>query len=104
DWSSDVCSSDLDEVMRLQGVTVVVLRMSQLDLVDATGAHILSDMVRAFERRGITVLIKGVREGHTGLFLHVGVLGALRHHSHLFDDLPTALTHARSHVERAGRG
>ena len=93
-----------DEVMRLQGVTVVVLRMSQLELVDATGAHILSDMVRAFERRGITVLIKGVREGHTGLFLHVGVLGALRHHSHLFDDLPTALTHARSHVERAGRG
>src|SRR5699024_10388537 len=37
-----------DEVMRLQGVTVVVLRMSQLELVDATGAHILSDMVRAF--------------------------------------------------------
>ncbi|WP_209371290.1 SulP family inorganic anion transporter [Brevibacterium renqingii] len=91
-----------DEVMRLQGVTVVVLRMSQLELVDATGAHILSDMVRAFERRGITVLIKGVKDGHAGLFRQVGVLGALRHHRHLFDELPAAVTHARSHVERAG--
>lgn len=90
-----------DEVMRLDGVTVVVLRMSQLELVDATGAHILSDMVRAFERRGITVLIKGVKDGHAGLFRRVGVLDALRHHKHLFDDLPTAIVHARSHVERA---
>jgi SulP family sulfate permease len=90
-----------DEVMRLQGVTVVVLRMSQLELVDATGAHILSDMVRAFERRGITVLIKGVKAGHTGLFRRIGILDALRHHRHLFDDLPAAIAHARSHVERA---
>ncbi|MGC2940876.1 SulP family inorganic anion transporter [Brevibacterium sp. FAM 24638] len=90
-----------DEVIRLDGVTVVVLRMSQLELVDATGAHILSDMVRAFERRGITVLIKGVKDGHAGLFRRVGVLDALRHHKHLFDDLPTAIVHARSHVERA---
>ena len=90
-----------EEVMRLQGVTVVVLRMSQLELVDATGAHILGDIVRAFERRGITVLIKGVKAGHTGLFRRIGVLDALRHHKHLFDDLPAAIAHARSHVERA---
>ena len=30
----------------------------------------------------------------------VGVLGALRHHKHLFDDLPTAIGHARDHVRR----
>ncbi|WP_181276037.1 SulP family inorganic anion transporter [Brevibacterium oceani] len=96
-------SSDrvFDEVTRLDDVTVVVLRMSQLELVDATGARILSDVVRAFERRGITVLIKGVKDGHVELFRHVGVLGALRHHKHLFDDLPSAIAHARSHVERA---
>ncbi|WP_166972921.1 SulP family inorganic anion transporter [Brevibacterium atlanticum] len=96
-------SSDrvFDEVTRLDDVAVVVLRMSQLELVDATGARILSDVVRAFERRGITVLIKGVKDGHVELFRHVGVLGALRHHKHLFDDLPSAIAHARSHVERA---
>ena len=90
-----------DEVLGLRGVEVVVLRMSQLELVDATGAHILTDMVTAFERRGITVLIKGVRDSQAGLFEQVGVLAALRHHKHLFDELPAALAHARSHVERA---
>lgn len=90
-----------DEVMELNGVSVVVLRMSQLELVDATGAHILTEMVTALERRGITVLIKGVRDSQAGLFEQVGVLAALRHHRHLFDELPAALDHARSHVERA---
>ena len=90
-----------DEVLDLTGVSVVVLRMSQLELVDATGAHILTDIVRGFERRGKTVLIKGVRDGHAGLFRQVGVLSALRHKAHLFDDLPAAIDHARSHVERA---
>ena len=90
-----------NEVLALRGVEVVVLRMSQLELVDATGAHILTEMVTALERRGITVLIKGVRDSQAGLFEQVGVLAALRHHRHLFDELPAALDHARSHVERA---
>lgn len=97
-------SSDriFEEVTRLNGVSVVILRMSQLELVDATGAHILSDVVRTLERRGITVLIKGVQEGHVELFQRIGVLNALRHHKHLFDDLDAAVGHAHSHVNRAG--
>jgi SulP family sulfate permease len=91
----------LDAVTGLDGVEVVVLRMSQLELVDATGAHVLSEIVRRLEARGVTVLIKGVREGHTELFRAVGVLDALRHQRHLFDDLPSAIVHARSHVARA---
>jgi SulP family sulfate permease len=94
----------LDEVTSLDGVTVVILRMSQLELVDATGAHVLSEIVQRLERRGVTVLIKGVREGHVELFTTVGVLGALRHSNHLFDDLPAAIAHARSHVARDGAG
>ncbi|MGB3911214.1 MAG: SulP family inorganic anion transporter [Pseudolysinimonas sp.] len=90
----------LDAVTALDGVSVVVLRMSQLELVDATGAHILSEIVHRLEGRGVTVLIKGVREGHTELFRAVGVLAALRDHRHLFDDLPAAIAHARSHVAR----
>ena len=39
----------LDEVTGLDGVTVVVLRMSQLELVDATGAHVLSEIVQRLE-------------------------------------------------------
>jgi SulP family sulfate permease len=83
--------------------TVVILRLSRLERVDATGAQILAEIVRGLERRGITVLIKGVQESHTVLFRRVGVLAALRHHKHLFVDFEGALEHARSHVERARR-
>lgn len=91
-----------DTVTALDGVSVVILRMSQLELVDATGAHVLSEIVQKLEARGITVLVKGVQEGHVELFRAVGVLGALRHHEHLFDELPAAIAHARSHVAREG--
>lgn len=90
----------LDTVTSLGGVSVVILRMSQLELVDATGAHVLSEIVQRLEARQVTVLIKGVREGHTELFRAVGVLDSLRDQRHLFDDLPAAITHARSHVAR----
>jgi SulP family sulfate permease len=90
----------LETVTGLGGVSVVILRMSQLELVDATGAHVLSEIVQRLEARGVTVLIKGVREGHTELFRTVGVLDALRDHRHLFDELPAAIAHARDHVAR----
>jgi sulfate permease, SulP family len=89
-----------DTVTGVQGVSVVILRMSQLELVDATGARILSEIVSTLERRGVTVLIKGVQPGHEELFRTVGVLDALRHHKHLFTDLDAAVEHARSHVRR----
>lgn len=87
-------------VTGLDGVFVVVLRMSQLELLDATGARVLSEIVQRLESRGVTVLIKGVQEGHEVLLRRVGVLAALRHQRHLFTDLDAAIEHARSHVAR----
>lgn len=88
------------EVDAVADVDVVVLRMSRVELVDATGARTLGEIVQSLERRGVTVLIKGIQLRHEDLFRTVGVLAALRHHKHLFDDLPAAITHARSHVRR----
>lgn len=88
------------QVSALDDVSVVILRMSQLELVDATGARMLGDIVQTLERRGITVLIKGVQPRHEGLFRTVGVLGSLRHHNHLYTALPPAIAHARDHVRR----
>jgi SulP family sulfate permease len=93
-----------EAVTRTKDISVVTLRMSQLELVDATGARVLPDSVHALERRGVTVLIKGVRPGHEELFRTVGVLDSLRHHNHLFDDLPDAIEHARSHIRRERTG
>ena len=84
----------------LSGISVVILRMSRLELVDATGARVLTEIVQTLERRGVTVLIKGVQPGHEELFRTVGVLASLRHQNHLFTQLEPALEHARSHVRR----
>ncbi|GAB2474637.1 SulP family inorganic anion transporter [Xylanimonas ulmi] len=86
------------------GVRVVVLRLSGLRMVDATGAKALGDLVHELERRGVTVLVKGVQPGHVGLLRNVGVLDELRDERHLFETLEDAVEHARSHVRRSERG
>lgn len=88
----------METVTQMGEVTVVILQMSRVELVDATGARVLSDIVQQLEARGVTALIKGVRPGHIHLFATVGVLDALRHENHLFEDYEHALAHARTHV------
>jgi SulP family sulfate permease len=84
-----------------QGIEVVVLRLSQLRYLDATGAQALVEVIRTLEARGITVLLKGVQEQHLELVRRVGVIAELRHHRHLFASLDDAVEHARDHVRRA---
>jgi SulP family sulfate permease len=90
----------LQDLAGVRDVAVVVLRLSQLRYLDATGAQALVEVVRELERRGVTVLLKGVREEHLTLVTRVGVIAELRHHKHLFDSLDEAVEHARSHVRR----
>lgn len=79
-------------------VAVVIIRMSQLGILDATGAHTLAQIVAELESRGVTVIIKGVQAEHRALLANVGVIEALRHENHLIDSLDEAVSHARSHV------
>lgn len=90
-----------ERIAEHDGIDVVILRLSQLQLLDATGAHTLAELVSMLERRGITVLIKGIRPEHVRLLTEVGATNALRHPNHLFDELEAAVRHARSHVARA---
>jgi len=91
----------MEEISRINNVTVVILRLSQLQVLDATGAQVITELVRSLERRGITVLVKGVQERHLRVATRVGVISSLRHQNHLFLELPAAVEHARSHVRRA---
>jgi SulP family sulfate permease len=84
-------------------VSVVIIRMSQLGMLDATGAHTLAEIAGELEARGITVIIKGVQPEHLHLLATVGVFDALRHENHLMDSLADAAAHARSHVASAVR-
>lgn len=91
----------VEEIASEPDVEVVILRLSGLQLVDATGANALAELVLTLERRGATVLIKGVRPEHRELLEQLGVIASLRHPNHLFAELEAALAHARSHVRRA---
>jgi SulP family sulfate permease len=90
----------LQEISQVKDIQVAIIRLSQVRLLDATGAHALVEVIAALELRGITVLLKGVRPEHLALVTNVGVIRSLRHHKHLFTDLPAAIEHARSHVRR----
>jgi SulP family sulfate permease len=81
-------------------VAVVIIRMSTLGMLDATGAHTLSRVAEELESRGVTVIIKGVQPEHMNLLTNVGVIDALRHENHLIDSLDDAIAHAREHVPR----
>ena len=81
--------------------SVVIIRLSQLGMLDATGAHTLTQIVEDLEARGITVIIKGVRPEHRDLLAGVGVIDSLRHENHLIENLDDAVAHARSHTARS---
>jgi SulP family sulfate permease len=91
----------LDRVTQISNVSVVIIRMSQLQVMDATGARVVTEMIHTLERRGITVLLKGILPQHVKLAMRVGVIDSLRDRKHLFADLDSAVEHARSHVARA---
>jgi SulP family sulfate permease len=90
----------LEQIIRTDDVSVVILRMSQLQVLDATGARVITEMITALERRGVTVLIKGIQPRHVRLANRVGVISSLRHTNHLFTDLSGAVEHGRSHIAR----
>lgn len=92
----------LDRVASIEGVSVVVLRLSQVQILDATGAQVLGELVTGLHRRGIAVLIKGIQPDHLGLARRVGALEALGD-DHLFAGLDDAVAHARAIAAPAAR-
>jgi sulfate permease, SulP family len=90
----------LTELTAVSDVRVMILRLSQVQSLDATGAHALGEIVEELEARGITVLLKGVRPNHRRILEAVGTLDRLAHQRHLFDTLNAAIAHAHVHLAR----
>ncbi len=91
----------LTELTAVTDVKVVILRLPDIQVLDATGAQILGEIVSELESRGITVLIKGARSEHLRTLRAVGTLDRLADHRHVFDNLDDAIAHARLHVQRS---
>ncbi len=90
----------LIELSTLSDIRVVILRMSHVATIDATGAGVLRDTIEQLEQRGITVLLSGVRDHHHTVLEALGVYRTLAHEGHLFASTPEAIRHARVHVRR----
>jgi SulP family sulfate permease len=90
------------ELTEVADVRVVILRMSRVTTIDATGALVLKDAVDKLRRRGIAVLASGIRPGQRQVLDSVGALDSLRHEGRLFATTPEAIAAARAHLELSG--
>ncbi len=90
------------EVSEVSDVRVVVLRLSRVASLDATGASVLADTIKRLEARGVTVLLSGVRPEQARIFARLGVYDELAHERHVFETTPAAIQHARVHAARVG--
>ena len=83
-------------------VSVVILRMSRVSTVDATGALVLREAIQRLEGRGITVLVSGVRKGHDRPLMALGVLSRLHDQGRVFETTPEAIEHAHGLLHENG--
>ncbi|MEZ5408183.1 MAG: SulP family inorganic anion transporter [Acidimicrobiales bacterium] len=92
------------ELTEVGDVKVVILRLPDLQMIDATGAQALGQIIEELERRHVTVLLKGAKPHHLRILQDVGAIDRLAHARHVFDDLDSAIAHAREHVARTSSG
>nr|WP_127892302.1 SulP family inorganic anion transporter [Streptomyces sp. S10(2018)] len=90
------------ELAETSDVQVVILRMSRVTTVDATGALVLKDVVEKLNRRGIVVMASGIRSGQRRVLESVGALDLLRPAGREYATTPEAIQGARTHLEGAG--
>jgi len=88
------------ELSEVSDVRVVILRLSRVPTIDATGASVLADTIKRLEGRNISVLLSGIRPEHVRVLSHLGVYDELAHERHIFATTPEAIEHARKHAHR----
>jgi SulP family sulfate permease len=88
------------ELTEVTDVAVVILRMSRLSTIDATGALMLDDAIARLERRGIAVLLSGIKPGHRKVLAALTAAPRLKESGRVFADTPEAIAYARALVAR----
>ncbi|MGW0023783.1 SulP family inorganic anion transporter [Rhodococcus sp. NPDC003383] len=99
------------ELAEVADVKVVILRMSRVTALDATGAIVLKDAITKLEHRHITVLISGTKPEHVRPLEAVGVFTTSDGQERpVFETTPRAIGFARmlvlpdSHYASTGTG
>ncbi|MFV2012375.1 MULTISPECIES: SulP family inorganic anion transporter [unclassified Micromonospora] len=91
------------ELSEVADVRVVILRMSRVSTIDASGALVLCDVVERLERRGIVVYLSGLRPGHHKALTAFGLLPRLDGLGRVFPDTPEAIAAARAVLGQSDR-
>jgi sulfate permease, SulP family len=84
------------ELTEVGEVSVVILRMSRVSTLDATGGLMLDDVITRLEARGIVVLVSGVTDAHRSVLRRLGVAPHLREMGRVFPGTPEAIAYART--------
>ena len=95
-----VAQQFLDALTQTSDVRVLILRLDRVQMIDATGAYALGQLVEDLRGKGVAVLLKGVRFAHEPVLRSVGVLAELEERGHLFAEMDDAIAHARRHLSR----
>ncbi|MEU0393730.1 SulP family inorganic anion transporter [Streptomyces sp. NPDC006208] len=90
------------ELSDVADVRVVILRMSRITTVDATGALVLKDAIDKLGRRGIAVMMSGIRPAQRQALTSVGLLEPLRRQGREYVTTPEAIAAARVHLQGSG--
>ncbi|MGA5304820.1 SulP family inorganic anion transporter [Nucisporomicrobium flavum] len=83
------------ELTEVADVRAVILRMSRVSTIDATGAHILGDAITRLRHRGILVLLSGIDPAHRQALTALGITADLERDDLLCRDTPAAIARAR---------
>lgn len=88
------------QIPEFDAVDVVIIRLSRVGIMDATGAKALADITIRLREAGNEVLIKGIDDALVALISEVGVINTIGGRDHLFTDLDAALAAAQKIVKR----
>ncbi|WP_079138248.1 SulP family inorganic anion transporter [Actinacidiphila rubida] len=83
-------------------VEAVILRMSRVSALDASGAKVLRDTIERLTRRGTLVLVSGVQEDHLTRLNALGVLDRLHDAGRVFAGTPEAIAYAHRYLHTQG--
>ncbi|WP_035735973.1 SulP family inorganic anion transporter [Glycomyces arizonensis] len=90
------------QLLEVADVRVVVLRMSRVSTLDASGALVLADAIKRLEHRGIAVYLSGLEPIHARPLKALGVLEPLWQQGRLFEHTGEAIEAARQRLKADG--
>ncbi|TDD61494.1 SulP family inorganic anion transporter [Kribbella antibiotica] len=90
------------ELSEVAHTSVIILRMSAVSAIDASGALVLKDAIEKLQHRGMTVLVSGIRPGHHRPLDALDVIRTLSAEGRVFPSTPEAIRAARNHLQHHG--